>query len=87
MTLLANMGNGMSGMPGPWMGPLMMLFWLLLVVLVIAGVVMLVRWLAAGGGGRASDRDEALATARKRLARGEIGPQEFETIKETLEER
>lgn len=37
MTLLASLANAMAGMPGPWMGLLMMLFWLPFVVLIVAG--------------------------------------------------
>jgi putative membrane protein len=74
-------GYGMHGLGG--LG--MLLFW----ALVIAGIVYLVRWYGptinnsrvSGGDGN----DNAVSIARERLARGEISPEEYESIKRALE--
>lgn len=70
---------------------LMVLFWLV----VAAGFVALVVWLvrsgarhgAAPGAGSqtVAPHDEAMATARRRLAAGEITPDQFEEIRRALD--
>ena len=82
-------GYGMDGFGG--LG--MLIFW----GLVIFGIVLLVRWLmdesrhgSATLSGRVSEapgqgHDNALKIARERLAKGEITPEEYESIKLSLE--
>ncbi len=81
-------GYGMDGFGG--LG--MLIFW----GLVIFGIVLAVRWFsddARHGNSRLkgrnldtfdSRRDQALEIARERLAKGEITPEEFESIKRSL---
>ena len=74
-------GDGMG-----WLGGFgMVLFW----GLVIFGIVMLVRWFSRESGRtvplHGGERDKALEMARERLAKGEIKPEEFESIKRSLE--
>jgi putative membrane protein len=74
-------GYGMHGLGG--LG--MLLFW----ALVIAGIFYLVRWYGPAishsrvSGG--ASNDNAISIARERLARGEITPEEYESIKRVLE--
>lgn len=73
-----------------WIGMgLMWLFGLLFLVSVVLAIVWLVRRSAgphdAGPGARtAPPQDTAMAVARERLARGEITPEEFDTIARAL---
>jgi uncharacterized membrane protein len=60
-----------------WMLPVMLLFW----GVVIAGIVLLIRALGAPRAGG----DEALQTLRKRLAAGEISPDDYERTKRLLQ--
>lgn len=65
--------------------------------LVILGIVFLIRWLSGDSSRNISpilerelaaptrQRDDALEIARARLAKGEIMPEEFESIKRGLE--
>lgn len=77
-------GYGMDGFGG--LG--MLIFW----GLVIFGIVLLVRWFSDESrrgtspfaGRDAGGRDRALEIARERLAKGEITPEEFESIKRGL---
>ncbi|MDZ4166498.1 MAG: SHOCT domain-containing protein [Coriobacteriia bacterium] len=79
-------GYGMMG-GGAWSGLLMLLFG----ALVIAGIVLLVIWAVRagakhGGTGTGSPpppsagHDDAIAIARRRLAGGEITPEQYEEI-------
>jgi putative membrane protein len=74
-------GMGMMGMM-----ILMFLFGLLLIVLFVLIVVAVVKWL---WGPKVpflmSDRENALEILKKRYAKGEIGKEEFETIKKDIE--
>jgi len=60
-----------------WMLPVMLLFW----GAVIVGIVLLIRALGAPRTGG----DEALQTLRKRLAAGEISPDDYEKMKKLLQ--
>lgn len=60
-----------------WMLPLMLLFWGVL----IAVIVLVVRAL----GSPRTDGDQAMQALRKRLAAGEISPDEYEKIKRQLQ--
>jgi putative membrane protein len=60
-----------------WMLPVLMLFW----GVVIAAIVLLVRALGAPR----IDGDEAMKTLRKRLAAGEISPDDYERTKRLLQ--
>ena len=82
-------GYGMGGFGG--------LSMLIFGVLAILGIVLLIRWLSDDSRRNSSpileremakptrQRDEALEIARARLAKGEIMPEEFESIKRGLE--
>lgn len=64
---------------GPWMavgGVLMVLFWV--------GVVGLAVWAFSRWTRHSHDGNGALAAARERYARGEIGKEEFDRIKKDL---
>ncbi len=66
-----------------FMGVFWVLFWGSLIFLAIAG---LSRW--GGGGGRREREDDgvsAIEIARRRLARGEITPEQFQEIRRHLE--
>jgi len=71
---------------GGWtMMLLMLVFW----VLVIAAIVYFVRW-AAGSGSRAtppSANESALEILQKRYARGEISREQYQQLRQDLEER
>ena len=69
-------------------------FWLLVFfgLLVLVGVILLVIWAvrASSGAGSAGDRgtavtDQALETARRRYASGEITKEQFDEMRRTLE--
>ena len=82
-------GYGMGGMGGFGM--------LIFGALAILGIVLLIRWFADDSRRNpspmlerelakpAGQRDEALEIARARLAKGEIMPEEFESIKRGLD--
>lgn len=82
-------GYGMGGFGG--------LSMLIFGVLAILGIVLLIRWLSDDSRRNSSpileremakptrQRDEALEIARARLAKGEIMPEEFDSIKRGLE--
>ena len=82
-------GYGMGGMGGFGM--------LIFGALAILGIVLLIRWLSDDSRRNSSpileremakptrQRDEALEIARARLAKGEIMPEEFESIKRGLD--
>lgn len=85
-------GWGYDMMGGGWFGGLLML---LFSVLIIAGVVLLVIWAVRQSTGHTSSEgpqrssphtgsDEAIAIARKRLASGEITPEQYEELMRTL---
>jgi uncharacterized membrane protein len=59
-----------------WMLPVMMLLW----GVVIAAIVLLIRALGAPR----IDGDEAMQTLRKRLAAGEISPDDYERMKRLM---
>lgn len=74
----------MDGFGMGMMGFGMLVFW----VLVVVGIVLLVRWLADETRRKDSPfarRDRAVEIARERLARGEISPEEYETLRGHLE--
>jgi putative membrane protein len=68
---------GYNGVGWFWMLPVMLLVW----GVVIAAIVLLIRALGASRIGG----DEALQTLRKRLAAGEISPDEYERMKRLLQ--
>jgi putative membrane protein len=68
---------GYNGVGWFWMLPVMLLVW----GVVIAAIVLLIRALGASRTGG----DEALQTLRKRLAAGEISPDEYERMKRLLQ--
>ncbi len=84
MTQSGMMGDGMmSGM----MGGGMLIGWLV-PLLALAGLTVLVVWIVREltGDRKAGDReDDALATARRRYARGEIDRETFRTLRSDLE--
>lgn len=84
MTQSGMMGDGMmSGM----MGGGMLIGWLV-PLLVLAGLTALVVWAVRELAGHRDDgtpEDGALATARRRYARGEIDREEFRTLRSDLE--
>ena len=77
------MGNGMMNPMMGGFGFLMGLLWLLLFAALVG--IFLVRWLLSDSGQKTLRRDRALEVARTRLAKGEISPDEFKTVKQTLE--
>ena len=83
--MMMGYGYGMG-----WLGGFgMVLFW----GLMILGIVIFVRWFSNESarnpppptGRNGSERDQALEIARERLAKGEIKPEEFESIRRSLE--
>ena len=67
----------------PWFHGFGWLFMVLLVALVVWGVLALSRSAATRGAG-ANRGDRALEVLRERYAKGEIGAEEFEAMKHTL---
>lgn len=61
----------------------MLLFWGLIIALVVWLVVTLTRS-SQGGASRSPQPDTALETLRRRLAAGEITPQEFDALRQKL---
>ncbi len=59
-----------------WMGVMMVLFW--------GGVLLLAIWAFRGFSGSKHAGDEAMTLLRKRLAAGEISPEDFEKTKKAL---
>jgi len=59
-----------------WMAAMMVLFW--------GGVFLLGLWAIRGFSGPRHAGDEAMNTLRKRLAAGEISPEDFEKTKKAL---
>ena len=80
------MGYG-NGYGMGWFGGLgMVLVW----GLVVFGIVMLLRWFsnqrdASPAGNKTRGGNQALEIARERLTKGEIKPEEFESVKRSLE--
>ena len=66
-----------GGVHWVWMGLLMVLFW--------GGLVLLVAWAIRAFSGPASGRDDALDVLRRRLAAGEISPEDYEKTKRALQ--
>jgi len=62
----------------------MLLFWGLIIGLVVWLIVTLTRS-NQGAASRGAQPDSALETLRRRLAAGEITPQEFDTLRQKLE--
>ena len=75
-------------MGGGWgFGIFGMVFMLVFWVLIIAGIVLVVRWLVEQGrpgSASVSGGESALDILKKRYARGEIGKEEFERMKQDL---
>ncbi len=59
-----------------WMGGMMVLFW--------GGVILLAIWAIRSFSGSKGTADSAMDTLRKRLAAGEISPEDFEKTKKAL---
>ena len=59
-----------------WMGGMMVLFW--------GGVFLLAFWAIRSFSGPRHGGDEAMTLLRKRLAAGEISPEDFEKTKKAL---
>ncbi len=86
------------GYPYMMGGGIGVLGWVLMIglfLIVLVGVVLLVIWAVRAASGREygagrgtaggpAGKDEALAIARRRLASGEITPEQFEEIRKTL---
>jgi len=68
------------GMMGGWYGGGVGWFGVLALLLLVAGVVLIVRGLA----GRPAPDEEPLEILKRRLARGEITPQQFDELKKAL---
>lgn len=80
------MGQGMMGNWGMgWFGMIMML---LFGVVIIAGIVVLIRWLLPSTGSRnrsnGSTGSQAMDILKERYAKGEIGQDEFESMKKEI---
>jgi putative membrane protein len=74
-------GTGMTGMM-----IFMLFFGLLSIVLVVVIVVAVVKWLwGSKVPSSVNDRENALEILRKRYAEGEIGRDEFETMRRDIE--
>ncbi len=73
------MNNMMIWMMGPWW----FLGWILIVGLIVA-IILAVVWTVRGAGGTTQQTENPLDILQRRLARGEISPEEFETIKRQL---
>lgn len=92
MAVHATIGLAQSGMMGDGMmsgvmGGGMLIGWLV-PLLVLAGLTALVVWAVRKLTGERDGRnpeDDALATARRRYARGEIDREEFRTLRTDLE--
>lgn len=92
MTVHAMIGITQSGMMGDgmmsgMMGGGMLIGWLV-TLLVLAGLTALVVWAVGKLTGTRDSRnpeDDALATARRRYARGEIDRETFRTLRSNLE--
>ncbi len=90
LILLPALGMAVGGCGG-WMGPGMMGRWgwgpwgggwgLVAMLLALAGIVLVVLAL----GRREARGDEALQILRRRLASGEITPEQFEELRKTLQ--
>lgn len=68
--------GGGGGWAWLWMGGMMVLFWV--------GIFLLAIWVIRMFSGPKQTSDTALDTLRRRLAAGEISPEEFETTKKAL---
>lgn len=77
------MNMPMNGMMGGF-GLLMGLACLLFLILLVVGAVLLVRWLLGGAEEGSTRSGRALELAKERLASGELSPDEFTAIKQTL---
>lgn len=88
-------GYGYGNMMGGW-GWLGGLIGLLFLVMLVAGIVLLVMWAMRSSGGHqgsggvqppapgAAGHDEAVAIAKRRLASGEITPEQYQEIIKSL---
>ena len=74
---MMNWDCGMNG----WMGGWMWIPTVLIVALLVLGVVAVVRNVS---GGTPRQTEDPLAIASRRLARGEINKDEYETVRSTL---
>jgi putative membrane protein len=68
--------GGGGGWAWLWMGGMMVLFWV--------GIFLLAIWVIRMFSGPKQTGDTALDILRRRLAAGEISPEEFETTKKAL---
>ncbi len=91
LLVMAGMIGGMGMMGGGMMnggmmdGMGMMLLYFLFFMLVLVGVALLMIWAVRRfGGGLGSGREDPIEVLRARYARGEIGREEFERIREEL---
>ncbi len=91
LLIMAGMMGGMGIMGGGMMnggmmdGMGMMLLYFLFFMLVLVGVALLMIWaVRRSGGGLGSGREDPIEVLRARYARGEIGREEFERIREEL---
>jgi len=91
LLIMAGMMGGMGMMGGGLMNGGMMggmgmtLLGLLFLLLVLAGVALLVIWaVRRSGGGLGSGREDPMEILRARYARGEVGCEEFERMREDL---
>jgi putative membrane protein len=78
------MGYGWAGWRGgAWALAFMFLCW----ALVIAGAYLVIRWLLAQSrvATRPGQADQALAILRERYARGEVGEEEYDRVRQNLE--
>lgn len=67
---------GIDGSSWIWMAGMMVLFW--------GGVIVLGVWLIRAMSGPRHSADTAMDILRRRLAAGEIGPEDFEKTKKAL---
>lgn len=68
--------DGMGGGGWLWMGVMMVIFW--------GGLLLLAVWAIRVLSGSNRTSDAAMETLRKRLAAGEISPEDFEKTKHAL---
>ncbi len=82
------LGQRSDAWPGYWQGgwPLWGLLWLLVALLFWGGLVALLVWAVRSAAGARRAPDSAMRTLRRRLANGEISQEEYERIRQLLQD-
>jgi len=83
--VMSGMGGGMmgGGMMGGMMAPWLLLGWAL-VIGVIAAIMIALVWTVRRSGGSGQRAETPLEILKRRFAKGEIMPEQFETMKRQL---